>query len=536
MGKKEVDTQTSEYAVSVDGGLQVNPSEKAEKQIGIISAIGLIFNRMVGTGIFATTSTIYALSGSVGLSLILWFVGALIALAGLYVYMEFGSAITKNGGEKNYLEYVYTKPKYLVSAMYAAYVFFLGWAAGNSIVFGEYILTAAGVEVTRWNQRGIGIACVTFAFLVHSLNIKVGIYLQNILGLFKLVVILIITVTGWVALGGHIKGAPATANFHHAFSGGEVTGYGVVTALYNIIWSFVGYSNVNYALGEVKNPVKTLRLAGPIAVICLAIIYMLVNIAYYAVVPLDVLANSGQIVASNFFKIAFGRKSEKALSVFVALSALGNVLSVIFSQGRIVQQLGREGILPFSSFFASQKPFSTPAVGLMEHWIICVITILAPPPGDAYNFILNLISYPLNVVNLFVAIGLIWLHYEAKKGRRRWNPPIKVPLAITIFFLLASLYLVVAPYIAPVKGGSVYVHLPYWLHCVVGLGIFAFGAGYWVVWVKVLPWIGGYYLCDQKELDEDGFWRRKIIKVKNGELPPTVEVKSNEGSSSEKSV
>ncbi len=503
---------------------QIAPLEKNKKNFGKLSAFGLIFNRMVGTGIFATTSTIYNLSGSVGLSLILWAVGSSIALAGLYVYMEFGSAIQKNGGEKNYLEYVYSKPKFFVTCMYAAYVFFLGWASGNSIVFGEYILTAAEVEVTRWNQRGIGIACITFAFLVHSINVKAGAYLQNLLGLFKLVIILIITVTGFVALGGHIKGAPGTANFHNSFKGGEVTGYGVVTALYNIIWSFIGYSNANYALGEVKDPIRTLRISGPIAVIFLAIIYMLVNIAYYAVVPLDQLATSGRIVAANFFRICFGKQSEKAVSVIVALSALGNVMSVIFSQGRVIQQLGREGVLPFSRFFATQKPFNTPFVGLFQHYIVCVITIIAPPPGDAYNFIMNLISYPLNIVNLFVGLGLIYLTVQAKRGKLGWNPPIKATLPVSIYFTLASAYLVVAPYLAPVKGQSVYESLPYWLHCVVGIAIFAFGGLYWLVWAIILPKLGGYYLYSKPELDEDdGFWRTRIIRVKNGEQPPVAE-------------
>lgn len=514
--------ETEDDVVSTYAG-QVTPLDKNQKQLGTLAAIGLIFNRMVGTGIFATTSTIYVLSGSVGLSLILWLVGSLISLAGLYVYMEFGSAISKNGGEKNYLEYVYTKPKFFTSAAYAAYVFFLGWASGNSIVFGEYILTAANVEVTRWNQRGIGIACITFAFLVHASNVKVGVYLQNILGVFKLVIVLIIVVTGWVALGGGIKGAPGKANFHNSFKGGEVTGYGVVTALYNIIWSFVGYSNANYALGEVKNPVKTLKSSGPFAVVLLAIIYMFVNIAYFAVVPLDQLADAGRIVAAHFFRIAFGKKSETAISVFVALSALGNVMSVIFSQGRIIQQLAREGILPFSNFFASQKPFNTPLVGLFQHWVVCVITIIAPPPGDAYNFILNLISYPLNIVNMFVSIGLLWLHLQNKRGVITWEPPIKTYVPMTFFFFLASLYLVVAPYIAPTAGQSVYKSLPYWLHCVVGIGIFAFGALYWLVWAVIFPYIGGYYLHPVKVLEDDGFWRQRIVRVKKGEEPPIEE-------------
>lgn len=55
----------------------------------------------------------------------------------------------------------------------------------------------------------------------------------------------------------------------------------------------------------------------------------------------------------------------------------------------VVQELGREGVLPFSSFFASNWPFNSPAAGLFEHYIVSVIVLLAPPPGDAYNFLLK---------------------------------------------------------------------------------------------------------------------------------------------------
>lgn len=43
---------------------------------------------------------------------------------------------------------------------------------------------------------------------------------------------------------------------------------------------------------------------------------------------------SGRILAASFFRNMFGSRAERVLSVFVALSAFGNVLSVIFSQGR----------------------------------------------------------------------------------------------------------------------------------------------------------------------------------------------------------
>lgn len=81
---------------------------------------------MVGTGIFADPSSILALSGSVGLALFMWVAGSLIAAAGMAVYLEFGTAIPRNGGEKNYLEYVFRKPKFLATGFYAGYVLLLG--------------------------------------------------------------------------------------------------------------------------------------------------------------------------------------------------------------------------------------------------------------------------------------------------------------------------------------------------------------------------------------------------------------------------
>lgn len=131
--------------------------------------------------------------------------------------------------------------------------------------------------------------------------------------------------------------------------------YGVVTALYNVIWSYIGYNNANYSLSETKNPVRALKIAAPMAIICVSVLYMLVNvgfrlasflifilireclnpqIAYFAAVPREEIMSSGRILAASFFRNVFGPSAERALSVFVALSAFGNVLSVIFSQGR----------------------------------------------------------------------------------------------------------------------------------------------------------------------------------------------------------
>ncbi|KAI0762905.1 amino acid/polyamine transporter I [Fomes fomentarius] len=505
------DESSSLEATADDNAYQTSESRRT---IGVVSAIFLIFNRMIGTGIFATPSSIVSLSGSVGLALFIWVAGMLIAAAGMAVYLEFGTGLPRNGGEKNYLEFVYTKPKHLATAFYAGNVILLGWAASNSVVFGEYILHAANVEVDRWNQRGVGLACITAAFLVHGLALKWGLRLQNFLGVIKFIIILIIIVAGWAALGGHLK-VEKPHNFSHAFEGTTGSSYGVVTALYNVIWSYIGYSNANYAMSEMKNPVRTLKIAAPTAIIVVGILYMLVNISYFAAVSREEIATSGRIVAASFFRNVFGVKAERALSVFVALSAFGNVLSVIFSHGRLVQELGREGILPYSRLWASNKPFNAPLAGLFEHWVVSLVIILAPPPGDAYNFILNVVSYPLAIINAFVSAGLVWLYFN--REAYNWNPPIRATLPVTVFFLLSNIYLVIAPYIPPENGQNVYESLPYYLHCLVGTGVLLAGGLYWVVWSKVLPWLGGYTLKKETVIGEDGWTRNVFVHVKKDE-------------------
>jgi len=61
--------------------------------------------------------------------------------------------------------------------------------------------------------------------------------------------------------------------------------------------SFIGYSNANYALAEVRDPVRTLKRAAPIAMSAVTIVYLLVNIAYFGVVSKADIVESRRIVA-----------------------------------------------------------------------------------------------------------------------------------------------------------------------------------------------------------------------------------------------
>ena len=80
--------------------------------------------------------------------------------------------------------------------------------------------------------------------------------------------------------------------------------------------SFIGYSNANYALSEIRDPVRTIRLAAPAAMIAITAVYMLVNIAYYAVVDKAAILGSGRIVAALFFGRLWGTGTERVSALY----------------------------------------------------------------------------------------------------------------------------------------------------------------------------------------------------------------------------
>ena len=61
--------------------------------------------------------------------------------------------------------------------------------------------------------------------------------------------------------------------------------------------SFIGYSSANYALSEVRDPVKTIKIAAPLAMCFVAFVYLSVNVAYFAVVSKTDMLHGGTIPA-----------------------------------------------------------------------------------------------------------------------------------------------------------------------------------------------------------------------------------------------
>lgn len=201
-----------------------------------------------------------------------------------------------------------------------------------------------------------------------------------------------------------------------------------------------------------------------------AILYILVNIAFFAAVPKADLKEAKQVAAALFFQAVFGQGgAARGLNFLIALSAFGNLISVLIGHSRLIRECGRQGVIPFPRFWSSTKPFGTPLGPYVLKWGMTVLMILAPPAGDAFNFVVDLASYPDAFFKFLMAVGLFVLRYRRSRigitraEYKAWD-------AAVAFYILINLYMIVMPWYPP--AGGVYAgDVSFWYATYVVTGI-----------------------------------------------------------------
>jgi amino acid transporter len=178
------------------------------------------------------------------------------------------------------------------------------------------------IEPSWFHTRLVAFSCLSFICLVHGTLLKWGVRLQNALGLIKLIVLALISVSGLLSLAGfkHLQvregyEKPDNFSWHNFWEGSGTGANAFVSGLYNVIWyvcrwrlkfhilnyihlrSFVGYSNANYVLSEVRDPVHTIKRAAPLAMFSVTVVYLFINVAYFSVVSKKDILKSRQTVA-----------------------------------------------------------------------------------------------------------------------------------------------------------------------------------------------------------------------------------------------
>ncbi|OAX31673.1 amino acid transporter [Rhizopogon vinicolor AM-OR11-026] len=502
-------------------GAPIEKSNPLGHEVTLLSSVMLNIGVMLGAGIYSVPGVVLNSVGSIGLLFVFWLLTPLFAVCGLMVYSEYASMFPKrSGGEVVYLEQAYPRPQFLVPVTFAITSVLLSFTGANCIVFAQYALAICDVPITPARQNAIAMAVCTIAMAVVGLSTKWSLRVVNILTGLKVFSLVFLVFAGALVLGGFTRIRDPFANFRSPFSGGTTNPNSLATALVKTNYAFLGWHNAFNVLGEIRtsDPVRTVRKAGLISLFVVTCLFFFVNIAYVAVVPKDEISDSGQLIAALFFQHVFGKGfTAQVLPIMVALSCFGNIVASTVGQARILREVARQGLLPYPRFFASTKPFGTPLAPVGLKYLLTVLPIVALPAQDAFNFIVDMGSYPNHVFRVAIAIGL-WLlrgqrmlaGFAASKYRAR--------NIYVFFYLLSALFLLIMPWVPPEPGHG---DVSFWYasYCVAGLGVLALCGIYYWLWIVLLPWLGEYTIVEEVEHLGDGALTVRLTRKHN---PPVA--------------
>lgn len=441
----------------------------------------------------------------------------------------------RSGGERVYLERIFRRPYMLATCMFMAYVVLLGFSTPNAIVLGEYALYAVDVAPNRWNVRAIAVAAVSALCYIHAKHPKLGLRLINVLGIAKMLILVSVILSGIVGgamgigadselltgrrldvqLSDVAPRSTAQRNFADIWAGSSTQPYDYATALLKVVYCFRGYGTANQVLSDVKNPVRTLKIAAPIALTLVSVAYLAINIALFLVVDKKDFRSAGVVAAGIFFRNVFGPGAgSHILPLFIIVSAAGNIAATSFAQARVNEELAKDGLLPFTRFWttttttpstatsrtiasaketehAVTKTKTTPTTpspappsrGLLLHWLISTLVIVLPPPGRIYDFLVDLGGYPVSAVGAAVSVGLLYLRARPAEEQGEWTAPYRAPRAAVVVFAACNCLLLVLPWAPPRRGSAGEEGgFAWYAYPGTALGVLGAGAVWWVWW------------------------------------------------------
>jgi len=287
---------------------------------------------MVGVGPFITIPLIIASMGGPQ-CMLGWMLGAVLAACDGLVWSELAAALPGTGGTYFYLREIFRKTSLggILPFLFIWQFLFSGplEIASGYIGFAQYV-GYFWRGMTLWEGRLVALAVGALA---------IALLYRRVTAIGKLTVVLWIgmlaTAACVIAAGFTHFNARMAFDFPPGafrFSTGFAAGLG--SAMLIAMYDFMGYYDICYVAGEVRNPQRTIPRAILYSVAIVAVIYALANLSIIAVVPWRE-AMQSKFIAALFIERLYGPRAAAVVAVLVLWTAFASVFALLFGYSRI---------------------------------------------------------------------------------------------------------------------------------------------------------------------------------------------------------
>ena len=422
------------------------------KRLSLFGLTMIAVGSCIGSGIFVSPYQVADAVQHHGYFLLVWVVGGIIALTGALTFAELGSMFPKAGGVYVFLREAYGDLAGFLYGWVILLVVNTGALAALGVAFAGYLKFFIP-DMTEPLRIGIAIGTIIVLTAINVTGVQTSQFLSNVFTTLKLAAIAGIIVVGFIFFD------PSQINLEFSLADNVPADLpnALLIALIGVLWSFGGWHHATYVAGEAINPQRTVPRAMILGTVIVTTTYLLVNLAYTMLLPLNDIAQTEQVAGDAI--AAIFPWGGKAVAIAIAISIFGTIAIYTMSAPRIYFAMAKDGIF-FKSLAFVHPRFRTPSNAMIIQAVWAVILLLA------WGTFENLITYVtfMDIAFMTLAgIALIRLRLKQPDLQRPYRV-IGYPIIPLIFILISGAFVI-----------NTLIQRP--IQAVAGLGLLGLGIG-----------------------------------------------------------
>lgn len=400
-------------------------------KLGLITASSFVIANMIGAGVFTSLGYQLASTKTVFSVLLLWVIGGVFALCGSLVYGELGAAMPRSGGEYHYLSKIYHPAVGFLSGWISMTVGFAAPVAAACMALGIYTSRV----FPQLYPMVIAISVLVVLTFIHSYDVFVGSRFQNVFTLFKILLIIVLVICGFVFIDipQQITLMPSSESIN------DIMNPAFAVSLVFVSYAYSGWNASAYIAGEMDSPQKKLPKSLFRGTIIVTLLYFLLNYIFLYTAPISELIGQPEIgyISANHI---FGSTGGKIMGLLISVLLISSISSMVFVGPRVTQVMGEDYSL--LKFLSRKSTHGLPIYAVLFQSLISLILILTA----SFEIIIVYIGFTLNIFTFLTVLGVFIHRYKFKDADRpykTWGYPV-----VPIIFLALMLWIFIGLLIA----------------------------------------------------------------------------------------